>query len=41
MFAQNNKITENEPPGVRAGRKNKCCFGFVCRDGLLGSTNLS
>ena len=31
MFAQNNKVTENEPRAVRRWRKNKFSFRFDCK----------
>ena len=30
MFAENNKKPKNEPQTMRAFRKIKFCFGFVC-----------
>ena len=37
MFAENNKVTENESQLVRTWRKDKFCSGLGCRYGFRES----
>ena len=41
MFAQNNRVIENEPQAVRKWREIKFCFGFIFRYGFRKSASLS